>query len=389
MKVLLNTTTLNKGGALQTSGAFILQVLRNDDGIDWTFAVSRQVADELAHFGVDARERMIVFEELPSHSKAARRQLSALEAEIRPDVVFTFSGPAYVRFRNFHLMGCSNPWVTHSTLTAYRSLFPRGWADNVARNVYRGWWFRAADAWVVQTETAQRGLARRLRLPAERIDVISNTCGERYLAEQGARPFPQPGQKVRILSFSAPYRQKNLQLLPRIAQELARRRPDLDFSIVITLPEDHYVWRLVSRRIAQAGVARVIENRGRVPVAQGPDLYRACDICLLPTLLETFSANYPEAMAMGLPIVTTDLDFAREVCGDAALYYRPHDAGAAAECVLRLLSDRTQWERQIARGKEVLKRFPTPHERYRAYVDLLRHWGDRLPARERHEAKTT
>ncbi len=372
MKVLLNVTTLHKGGVLQTSSAFILQALRHDDGIQWIFALSRGVANELAQFGVQPPAGSVVLDELPSHSSAARKQVADLEAREQPDCVFTFSGPAYVRFRNLHLIGCSNPWVTHSTLTAYRGLFPRGWFDNIFRNLYRGYWFTQADAWVVQTETARRGLARRLRRPLAQIAVISNTCGEHYLMQQGERPFPRPGQTVRLLAFSAPYRQKNLDLLPRLARELIRRRPQLDFRIVVTLPKDHVVCRELMQLAARLGVLDRIENVGPVPVARGPELYRSADICFLPTLLETFSANYPESMAMGLPIVTTDLGFAYDVCDDAALYFRPRDYRHAASVLLRLLDDRELWQRQIARGKEVLTRFPTPEERYRAYIRLLK-----------------
>lgn len=371
MKVLLNTSTLHKGGVLQTSSAFILQALRHDDGIEWILAVSKTVARELAQFGAELPSSSIVLDELPSHSRAARRQVAELEARVKPDCVFTFSGPAYVRFRNFHVMGCSNPWVTHSTLTAYRSLFPKGWMDNIARNLYRAYWFTQADAWVVQTETARVGLHRRLRRPLDRIAVISNTCGEHYLSQPGHCPFPKPGQPVRLLSFAAPYRQKNQDLIPYLIRELQRLRPGLDFKFVLTLPPEHYVGREVLGLARRLGVEDRIENLGPVPVARGPELYRSCDICFLPTLLETFSANYPESMAIGLPIVTTDLGFAHDVCDDAALYFRPRDARGAAEAILRLLDDQTLWDRLINRGKEVLTRFPTPEQRYRAYIQML------------------
>lgn len=38
----------------------------------------------------------------------------------------------------------------------------------------------------------------------------------------------------------------------------------------------------------------------------------------MPSLLECFTATYPEAMRMERPIVTTDLAFAQGLCGEAA-----------------------------------------------------------------------
>ena len=45
----------------------------------------------------------------------------------------------------------------------------------------------------------------------------------------------------------------------------------------------------------------------------------------LPSLLESYSGAYVEAMSFGVPIVTSDRDFAREVCdGRLVAVYQPH-----------------------------------------------------------------
>ncbi|HEY2838200.1 MAG TPA: glycosyltransferase family 4 protein, partial [Pirellulales bacterium] len=207
VKVLLNTTTIRVGGALQTSSAFIIEALRNPGEIEWEFAVSGAGARELEQFGVERPKSMTVFDAPPTGSLAARRQLRELADRSQPDCVFTFSGPAYVRFRQFHVVGCSTPWVTHATWAAFRSLNSvREWTACIVRTIYKRYWFRRADAWVTQTEAAAGGLVKRVGLPADRIGVISNTCGERYRTAQSEKLFPQRGQPIRLLCFSAPYK---------------------------------------------------------------------------------------------------------------------------------------------------------------------------------------
>jgi len=386
VKVLLNTTTIRVGGALQTSSAFIIEALRNPGEIEWSFAVSAAGARELEQFGVAIPESMTVIDRPPASSLASRRKLREVEAAVQPDCVFTFSGPAYVRFRNFHVVGCSTPWVTHATWAAFRSLNSvREWTACIARTAYKRYWFRRADAWILQTEAAARGMVSRLGLPADRMTVISNTCGERYRAAQGEKPHPQPGQPIRLLCFSAPYKHKNFEVMPYVARELAARRPELDFKIIVTLPPKNRICTEMLASAERLGVANRIENLGPVPVAKGPELYQTCDISFLPTLLETFSATYPEAMAMGLPIVTTNLGFARDVCDDAAIYFEPQNAVSAVDSILRLLDDPELWKRQIARGKEVLTRFPTPQERYQQYTRFLLSFRQKA---ERGAAKT-
>jgi glycosyltransferase involved in cell wall biosynthesis len=41
-------------------------------------------------------------------------------------------------------------------------------------------------------------------------------------------------------------------------------------------------------------------------------------------------------MHLGTPILTSDLDFAREVCGEAAVYFSPWDPDAMATAIERL-----------------------------------------------------
>ncbi len=86
---------------------------------------------------------------------------------------------------------------------------------------------------------------------------------------------------------------------------------------MVTLPKDGSNWLEIQQLAAKLGVEECLYNHGPVPVTDGPQLYQTCDFLLLPTILETFSGTYPEAMAMGLPIITTDLDFAHEICQDA------------------------------------------------------------------------
>ncbi len=262
--------------------------------------------------------------------------------------------------------------MTHATWLAYRTKrFPREWIETAVASRYKAHWFRFADAWVTETNVSKVGLERRLGLDPSKVFVVPNSCGPLYFARQSERPFPHAGGLVRLLCFAAAYPQKRLEFLPRVAQQLQSRDRGLNFEFVITLPQDCELLQRVLGIADQLGVRSRIKNEGRIPVAEGPKLYDTCDICFMPTVLETFTATYPEAMAMGLPIVTTNLAFASDVCQDAALYFAPNDAAAAADQVVRLLRDEALWRTLIARGKMVLQGLPTPRQKYDAYLRML------------------
>ena len=80
-------------------------------------------------------------------------------------------------------------------------------------------------------------------------------------------------------------------------------------------------------------------------------LYAQVDAVVLPTLLESFSATFVEAMALGVPIITSDRDFAHAICGDAAVYVDPTSPAEIAAAINDLARKPERREQLIARGK--------------------------------------
>src|SRR5262249_47514078 len=68
-----------------------------------------------------------------------------------------------------------------------------------------------------------------------------------------------------------------------------------------------------------------------------PELLAAADVFALSSLYEGTAGAVIEALALGVPIVTSDLPTLREVAGNAALYAPVHDPGAVAAAIVRLL----------------------------------------------------
>ncbi|MEE4185815.1 MAG: glycosyltransferase [Gammaproteobacteria bacterium] len=373
MNVLINATTLVKGGGIQVAASFIAETLRAADEITWHYALSEQVMTELKALGA-IPERAEIFADPPTRSKAARRRLLDLETRTAADVVFTVFGPAYVRFRVPHVCGVAVCWVTHSTWLAYRAL--PGWlarAKALAMNVYKGLWLRPADRWVVEADNALRGLSRRIGIARDKIDVVPNSCAAifREAAIAPARR-PEPGEPVRLLYVTAYYPHKNLEIIPQVAAELAARGGTTTYEFVITVPESEPRLTAIMNEARALGIDSMIKNVGPVTLNEVVELYRDSHICFMPSLLETFSASYPEAMAMGRPIVASDLDFARAVCTDAAVYFRADSASAAADAVIRLLEDQALWDQCISRGRQVLETLPTARRKYELFVASIR-----------------
>lgn len=115
--------------------------------------------------------------------------------------------------------------------------------------------------------------------------------------------------------------------------------------------------RLLMERVAASGLGSRLVNLGPVEQGRLDELYAQVDAVVLPTLLESFSGVYVEAMTLGVPIITSDRDFARVVCGDAALYVDPTNPAEIAAAISVLVQDPEVRRDLIEKGKSRIARF--------------------------------
>jgi glycosyltransferase involved in cell wall biosynthesis len=96
------------------------------------------------------------------------------------------------------------------------------------------------------------------------------------------------------------------------------------------------------------------------PQQRVPELMRAFDIFALTSRIEGVPTTVMEAMATGLPVVTTDVGAVREVVaeGITGFVVRPADPQAIADAILRLIRDPSLRKSLGESGRErVLSRF--------------------------------
>lgn len=113
--------------------------------------------------------------------------------------------------------------------------------------------------------------------------------------------------------------------------------------------------------IARAGVGGQCRVLGEVPGHALPALYGAADLFVNPSYAEGFPRVILEALAAGLPIVTTDAGGTAELLGPLQQQFvTPRDdPGLFAGAVIRLLEDRELRQRLAAENGETVRRFDT------------------------------
>jgi glycosyltransferase involved in cell wall biosynthesis len=127
------------------------------------------------------------------------------------------------------------------------------------------------------------------------------------------------------------------------------------------LPEQ---WRLVLAGAPSGYAAGAILDRARASRASErieitgylaapaiEQLYARASIFAFPSLDEGFGIPVLEAMARGLPVVTSNSSALPEVAGDAALLVSPHDTSEIAAALLRLAQNADLRQDLAARGE--------------------------------------
>lgn len=139
---------------------------------------------------------------------------------------------------------------------------------------------------------------------------------------------------------------------------------------------------------AELKIEDAVRFTGRLDNDDIAGLYRDADLLLNPSLADNMPISLLEAMASGVPIVSTNVGGIPYLVehGKSAMLVPPRRPDEMAECALRLLDDPDLSERLRAAGLEVARRFTWPIVReqlFDAYGAALVTGLGRSP-RERH-----
>ncbi len=111
-----------------------------------------------------------------------------------------------------------------------------------------------------------------------------------------------------------------------------------------------------SRRPHRAlGIKNAVHFTGYVPFEHLPAIYNLGDFFAFPSLYEGFGLPVVEAMACGIPVLTSNTSSLGEIAGDAAETIDPLDTEAMTDAIVRLATDadlrRDRSERGLVRAR--------------------------------------
>jgi glycosyltransferase involved in cell wall biosynthesis len=122
--------------------------------------------------------------------------------------------------------------------------------------------------------------------------------------------------------------------------------PHLDLVGGFRRPEHHHAL------IQRLGIEQRVTMHGHVPDGALENFYAHAVALLMPSLSEGFGLPIAEAMARGVPVITSNVPGCREVAGDSALLVSPDSTMSIAEAITRIWRDGALRNELSVRGPE-------------------------------------
>jgi glycosyltransferase involved in cell wall biosynthesis len=140
----------------------------------------------------------------------------------------------------------------------------------------------------------------------------------------------------------------------------------------------------LERLAGELGVAEAVTFAGRVENSEMPALYQTVSIALNPSLADNMPISILEALASGVPVVSTDVGGVPFLVedGKTALLVPPGDHEAMARACLRLLADQRLAERLVGAGQVLAREFAWRQVRGRLFAVYDEALGGRMSPAE-------
>lgn len=346
MRVGIDATALpaQPGGA----GIYTIQLIRAlkslNESIDLVVFAHDFGADLINTTETDSFQ----FVRIPRKSPARRLiwEQTVFSRQVRNSGIDLLHSLHYTRPRS---LSCASV-VTYHDMTfflypQYHTLFKRYFFSRAIR--YSA---RKADAIIAVSNNTRRDAIRLLGLPENKITAIPLGVSSEYRVisdeehlEKIRNKYKLPQEFILYVGVVEP--RKNVTLLLCAFSKLLRE--DLDQKLVIA-GQLGWMYENVFEQAEKLGIEDQVIFPGYIPSGDLPGLYNLASIFVYPSIYEGFGLPPLEAMACGIPTITTRISSMPENVGEAALLVPPQDEEALAGAIRSLIND-PQRQQQLSK----------------------------------------
>lgn len=313
----------------------------------------------------------------PATDLRAYRSLRRAIRRLKPEVVHTHSSKAGI-------VGRAAAWAEHVPAVVHTIHgLPFGPSESPAKNrlyiTLERWAARRCHAIVgVCDAMVEQALAAKVGRPEQYSTIYSGMDVDSFLnprrpRDEVRRALGLADSELAFGTVARLFERKGHDDILAVAPSVLARDPNVRFVFI----GDGVLRDRLKSDANRLGVGHAVKFTGLVPPDQIPELLGAMDAVVHPSLREGLARVLPQALLVGRPVISYDVDGAREVVlPETGILLEPRDLDGLREAILRLAGDPAVRDRM---GSEGRSRFA---DQFRAetMTDRLRELYERLLA---------
>lgn len=370
MKILLNFSTLKKGGG-QNVGLNFLHSLINMNKFSDTFYFLVVKNSQIHQFLKRNKQQNILLTS-PSQIKRVFNEIFKYSNFIRNhkiDVVYTYFGYGLFAGKTPQICGVAVSNVFFPEINFWEgnhiNIFTKKLIDK-----YRVYGIKKAAGLIFENKLMEKRSHSLFKLSSENTTYIPPTFNPDF--DEEIFNIPDLNERaLKLLMLCGWQLNKNIMRVPEIAYYLKKKK--INFQFIITAPKDNSkIYNEFLSLSTQYNIQEHISIIGPVRKENLKSLYEQIDFVLLMSKLESFSNNIIEAWHFQKPLIISDEEWARSICGKTAYYIDRESPEKIADSIQYLQSNINIQNELIAEGIESKNDYPSVFEKTKKEIEFVK-----------------
>ncbi|NLN38606.1 MAG: glycosyltransferase family 4 protein [Smithella sp.] len=217
---------------------------------------------------------------------------------------------------------------------------------------------------ITVSDFTKKDIAKEFCLDENKFRVVHNGINNEFFYPR--QNGPRPANSL-IVTNSADTPLKGLNFLLEAVAQVRLRQP-LTLTVIGQPKKDGIIENLVK----ELKLEDIVHFTGRIENEEFANYYAKSSVAVVPSLYEGFGIPAAEAMACGVPLISTSGGALPEVVGNAGLIVPPGDSKALADAIVRLLNSAEERSKYAQAGLERVHAVFSWKKAAREVVDVYR-----------------
>lgn len=197
---------------------------------------------------------------------------------------------------------------------------------------------------VTVSECSKIDIAQEFSISPSKFRVVPNGITKEFFYPVNNGPRPENSI---IVTNSADTPLKGLRYLLEAVSQIRKKQP-----VKLTVIGEPKKNGIIRKLVEDLKVGDIVHFTGRIANEEFADYYSKATIAVVPSLYEGFGLPAAEAMACGVPLISTSGGALPEVVGDAGIIVPPADADALAREIMFLFNNPDKRKKMSQAGIE-------------------------------------